>query len=458
MSLKKLSDEEYSFLETLEKLDTKDVKNMCLVNKNFNNLCNQYLNSIYKKLLKRDFNINVPNNKVFQILYDLVNGINNADKTNVYYTSFLYKNLNTEVIYNSRNVDKVINVIKFTKNPDIQDVNGTTPLMLSVIFNKVDLFDEILKYNPNVNIKDLNNYNVLMHILEQKNMNMELFKKILSLNIKLNESEIYDVLLMLKGEGLKLFIKEYKKEMENYNILGYILKYGENDNIEYIIKEFYKNFELNKDLFETVLDNENLEIEQGKSIIKNLLKLNKIDKKAYVDKKIEQYIKQRSYDYLISVLYVFKESIKINDIIIYLLKNMNIEDVKKIFYIYDDININLKKDDISVFKYILKSDLDLWDLSEKTIINYNELIKDLDDEIHLIYLKEKLKKLETWVIENKEPKFHTDLFNLLTLVFMISTLKKNIGKQDVIKKTLETFKDNKEINKKIDINYWLSVV
>ncbi len=465
MSLKKLSNEEYSFLELLEKMDSKDVKNICLVNKSFNKLCEQYLNSIYKKLLKRDFNIDIPNNKVFQVLYDLVNGIKYDDKTNIYYISFLYKNLITEVIYNNRNVDQVINVIKFTKNPDIQDVNGLTPLMLSVKFNNLKLFNEILTYKPNLNIKDINNYNILLYIIEKKeSMNMDLFKKILSLDIKIEEYDIYNALLTLRGDGLKLFVKQYKKQMENLNILNYILKFGEIDTIEYIIKEFYTNFNLNQDFFETLLANENLEIEQFESIIKSLLKLNKINEKSYIYNKIDEYIKKRLFESLFSLLYVFKETVKINELyketplIIYILKNINIEDVKKIFYIYDNININLKQNDISVFKYILKSDLDLWDLPEKTIINYNELVKDLDNKLDVYYLKEKLKKLEQWIIQNGEPRFQTDLFNLLTLVIMISTLRMKIGKPEVIKKTLETFKDIEEINQIIDIKYWLTVV
>jgi hypothetical protein len=145
-------------------------------------------------------------------------------------------------------------------------------------------------------------------------------------------------------------------------------------------------------------------------------------------------------------------------LVLYLLKHINIEDVKKLFFIYDDININLKKDGISVFKYILKSNLDLWDIPENTKINYNDLIKDIDDKLDVYYLKKKLKDLETWIIQKGEPKFQTDLFNLLTIVFMILSLKMKIGNSDVIKKTLGNFKDEKYINTKIDIKYWLSVV
>lgn len=465
MSFKKLSEEEYSFLEIMEKFDSKDIKNMCLVNKSFNKLCDQYLNSIYRKLLKRDFSIDLPNNKVFQVLYDLVKGIKDDDKTNVYYTAFLYKNLNTEIIYNNRNIDKIINIIKFSQNPDMQDINGVTPLMLSIKFNKVKLFDEILKYNPNINIRDINDWNIIKYVIKNgENINMELFKKVLSLDLTLEEKEVYDIISILKGQYLRLFIDKYKKQMEKYNVLDYMLKFGDFENIEIIIKDFYKQFDIEKDLFGIIFDNENIELEQVESFIENLLKYNKINKKNYINKKIEDYIKQMSYDSLFSLLLIFKESIKINEsykempLVLYLLKHVNIEDIKNLFFIYDDININLKKDGISVFKYILKSNLDLWDIPENTKINYNDLIKDIDDKLDVYYLKKKLKDLETWIIQKGEPKFQTDLFNLLTIVFMILSLKMKIGNSDVIKKTLENFKDEKYINTKIDIKYWLSVV
>jgi ankyrin repeat protein len=224
MSLTKLSKEEYSFLQILENLDSKDIKNMCLTNKRFYNICDEYLNQIYKKLILRDFNVNVPNNKVFQILYDLVNGIKQKNKLDVYMISFLFKNIDIMDYYNRNNIDEIIKVLQFTKNANIQDKNGKTPLILSVFFDNKNLFEKVLKYKPDVNIKDKSGMSVLSHSLlkfENQNLDLEFFKQILSLNVNLTEKNIHEAIKRLNVENFKLFIKKYKEEMKQYNLLYY---------------------------------------------------------------------------------------------------------------------------------------------------------------------------------------------------------------------------------------------
>ena len=383
MSIKRLTNEEYSFLNLLENLKSKDIKSMCLVNRDFKAVCDQYLNQIYKKLLKRDFNVKVENNKVFQVLYDLADGIYRNDYSNVYVLSFLYKSLNTEMLINSSNIDKLVGVVKFTKNPDIQDVNGVSPLMLSVMLNNTSVFKKIMEYKPNVNLRDINDYGIYMHMLEWRTKNLSsvntvMFDMLMSLDLEMKEIDVYSSLANLSLSEIKKFTKKYINEMNKYSVLNTALMTCENpDVIMYIIREFYKQFDEKAD-FLSIISESNLDIEESQNYLIQLLRLNKIDKSIYIKNQISNYLQTGQDNFLNGFLLLMEDEIDINDVIFELLKKSSDETIALVFRTFGEINLNLKDEtEKSAFKYFLDRNLPLSLIKENDKIDYNELIKDL---------------------------------------------------------------------------------
>ena len=383
MSIKRLTNEEYSFLNLLENLKSKDIKSMCLVNRDFKAVCDQYLNQIYKKLLKRDFNVKVENNKVFQVLYDLADGIYRNDYSNVYVLSFLYKSLNTEMLINSSNIDKLVGVVKFTKNPDIQDVNGVSPLMLSVMLNNTSVFKKIMEYKPNVNLRDINDYGIYMHMLEWRTKNLSsvntvMFDMLMSLDLEMKEIDVYSSLANLSLSEIKKFTKKYINEMNKYSVLNTALMTCENpDVIMYIIREFYKQFNEKAD-FLFVISESNLDFEESQNYLLQLLRLNKIDKSSYIRNQISIYLERGQDNFLSGFLLLMEDEIDINDVIFELLKKSSDETIALVFRTFGEINLNLKDEtEKSAFKYFLDRNLPLSLIKENDKIDYNELIKDL---------------------------------------------------------------------------------
>ena len=383
MSIKRLTNEEYSFLNLLENLKSKDIKSMCLVNRDFKAVCDQYLNQIYKKLLKRDFNVKVENNKVFQVLYDLADGIYRNDYSNVYVLSFLYKSLNTEMLINSSNIDKLVGVVKFTKNPDIQDVNGVSPLMLSVMLNNTSVFKKIMEYKPNVNLRDINDYGIYMHMLEWRTKNLSsvntvMFDMLMSLDLEMKEIDVYSSLANLSLSEIKKFTKKYINEMNKYSVLNTVLMTCENpDVIMYIIREFYKQFNEKAD-FLFVISESNLDFEESQNYLLQLLRLNKIDKSSYIRNQISIYLERGQDNFLSGFLLLMEDEIDINDVIFELLKKSSDETIALVFRTFGEINLNLKDEtEKSAFKYFLDRNLPLSLIKENDKIDYNELIKDL---------------------------------------------------------------------------------
>ena len=383
MSIKRLTNEEYSFLNLLENLKSKDIKSMCLVNRDFKAVCDQYLNQIYKKLLKRDFNVKVENNKVFQVLYDLADGIYRNDYSNVYVLSFLYKSLNTEMLINSSNIDKLVGVVKFTKNPDIQDVNGVSPLMLSVMLNNTSVFKKIMEYKPNVNLRDINDYGIYMHMLEWRTKNLSsvntvMFDILMSLDLEMKEIDVYSSLANLSLSEIKKFTKKYINEMNDYSVLNTALMTCENpDVIMYIIREFYKQFDEKAD-FLSIISESNLDIEESQNYLIQLLRLNKIDKSIYIKNQISNYLQTGQDNFLNGFLLLMEDEIDINDVIFELLKKSSDETIALVFRTFGEINLNLKDEtEKSAFKYFLDRNLPLSLIKENDKIDYNELIKDL---------------------------------------------------------------------------------
>ena len=383
MSIKRLTNEEYSFLNLLENLKSKDIKSMCLVNRDFKAVCDQYLNQIYKKLLKRDFNVKVENNKVFQVLYDLADGIYRNDYSNVYVLSFLYKSLNTEMLINSSNIDKLVGVVKFTKNPDIQDVNGVSPLMLSVMLNNTSVFKKIMEYKPNVNLRDINDYGIYMHMLEWRTKNLSsvntvMFDMLMSLDLEMKEIDVFSSLANLSLSEIKKFTKKYINEMNDYSVLNTVLMTCENpDVIMYIIREFYKQFNEKAD-FLFVISESNLDFEESQNYLLQLLRLNKIDKSSYIRNQISIYLERGQDNFLSGFLLLMEDEIDINDVIFELLKKSSDETIELVFKTFGEINLNLKDEtEKSAFKYFLDRNLPLSLIKENDKIDYNELIKDL---------------------------------------------------------------------------------
>ena len=383
MSIKRLTNEEYSFLNLLENLKSKDIKSMCLVNRDFKAVCDQYLNQIYKKLLKRDFNVKVENNKVFQVLYDLADGIYRNDYSNVYVLSFLYKSLNTEMLINSSNIDKLVGVVKFTKNPDIQDVNGVSPLMLSVMLNNTSVFKKIMEYKPNVNLRDINDYGIYMHMLEWRTKNLSsvntvMFDMLMSLDLEMKEIDVFSSLANLSLSEIKKFTKKYINEMNDYSVLNTVLMTCENpDVIMYIIREFYKQFNEKAD-FLFVISESNLDFEESQNYLLQLLRLNKIDKSSYIRNQISIYLERGQDNFLSGFLLLMEDEIDINDVIFELLKKSSDETIALVFRTFGEINLNLKDEtEKSAFKYFLDRNLPLSLIKENDKIDYNELIKDL---------------------------------------------------------------------------------
>ena len=383
MSIKRLTNEEYSFLNLLENLKSKDIKSMCLVNRDFKAVCDQYLNQIYKKLLKRDFNVKVENNKVFQVLYDLADGIYRNDYSDVYVLSFLYKSLNTEMLINSSNIDKIVGVVKFTKNPDIQDVNGVSPLMLSVMLNNTSVFKKIMEYKPNVNLRDINDYGIYMHMLEWRTKNLSsvntvMFDMLMSLDLEMKEIDVFSSLANLSLSEIKKFTKKYINEMNKYSVLNTALMTCENpDVIMYIIREFYKQFNEKAD-FLFVISESNLDFEESQNYLLQLLRLNKIDKSSYIRNQISIYLERGQDNFLSGFLLLMEDEIDINDVIFELLKKSSDETIALVFRTFGEINLNLKDEtEKSAFKYFLDRNLPLSLIKENDKIDYNELIKDL---------------------------------------------------------------------------------
>lgn len=476
-SLKKLTNEEYSFLNLMENLDSKDVKSMCLVNKDFQSLCNQYLNSIYKKLLKRDFKIDVQNNKVYQVLYDIVNGVYTKDSNNVYLSSFLYDQINSEQVFNLENISKILEVIKFTKNPDIEDVNKLTPTMLAVSLNSPKYLKKILEYKPDINKRDINNFNILTYAINLKSTlginSDEIFNIVLSLKPQIENGDVEDAISNLNLDDFKLFRKTYMKELKNSDVLYFGLELCKDTEVlRYIVKNFYEQFDENRDIFEAMVNND-LDIETVKEMFKEILRLNKIDIKQYVKNKIGEYNDNNEEEKLIGFLIIVNDLIDINEIIEYIMKETSDSVKKTVFETYNNINLNLNtQENKSVFKYLLETEVPLIVIKETHKLDYNEIIKELiyipedvknkkeyiqNNKVYLSKLKQKLNELRSAGFTNNF--FSIDLFNRLTVVLFMSALILKVDKER--EKTLDNMNNyakNKTITDKIDLKYWLSII
>jgi hypothetical protein len=167
---------------------------------------------------------------------------------------------------------------------------------------------------------------------------------------------------------------------------------------------------------------------------------------------------------LISFLFIFKNT-KINDLfkgqplILYMLELIPEDEYEDLFDLFNNINVNLKNNEKSVFKYILDSPMGFDKLQRNIIIDYNELIKDLTSsksDIEYIYkLKEKLDDFHDKV----ETQYDEDLFSLLTVVFMISVeILKIEKKENYLVKILGEVQNEKLFNGKIDIKYWIKKI
>ena len=386
MSIKRLTNEEYSFLNLLENLKSKDIKSMCLVNRDFKAVCDQYINQIYKKLLKRDFNVKVENNKVFQVLYDLADGIYRNDYSDVYVLSFLYKSLNTEMLINSSNIDKIVGVVKFTKNPDIQDVNGVSPLMLSVMLNNTSVFKKLMEYKPNVNLRDINDYGIYMHMLEWriKNLNSRnsaMFDTLISLDLEMKEIDVFSSIVNLNLVEFKKYTKLYKQQMKGYSVLyTAIAECNDADVLNFIVKEFYDQYDENRDLMETISQSViELTVEEITFIFMQILKSNNVNIQKYIMDSVSKYVENGQEEFLNIFLVLMEKEINVDQIIFKLLDNpATPQSALIIIFKTFSINFNLKDDSgKNVFKYFLDRNLPLSLIKENDKIDYNELIKDL---------------------------------------------------------------------------------
>lgn len=477
-SLKKLTNEEYSFLNLMENLESKDVKSMCLVNKDFKSLCNQYLNSIYKKLLKRDFKIDVQNNKVYQILYDVVNGIYTKESGNVYLISFLYDQISSEQVFNNENISKVLDVIKFTKNPDIEDVNKVTPLMLAVSLNSEKYLKKILEYKPDINKRDINNFSILSHAINLKTKavnSTQVFNAVLSLKPKISRVDVEDAITMLKVEDFKLFKKSYIEELKTSDVLYFALELcTDAELLRYIVKNFYDQFDKKRDIFEIMINNDALSVELVQDIFKEILRLNKINIKEYIKTKISEYDLDMQEERLMGFLFVLKDLINVNEIIEYIMEKTTDQVIETVFETYNDIDLNLNtNENKSIFKYLLESAVPLIVIKENAKIDYNELIRELiyipsdvkkkekyiqeNNRTYLVRLKQKLDDLRN--VEFTGNMFVIDLCNRLTIVLLIASLILNLNKEkEKILNQINSYNKNKTITDKIDLKYWSSII
>lgn len=476
-SLKKLTNEEYSFLNLLETMESKDIKSMCLVSRDFKSICDNYLNSIYKKLLKRDFKIDVPNNRIFQILYDMVNGLYKEETGNVYIVSFLYDKVDSEQLYNNDNIDNIIQVIKFTKNPNIEDVNKLTPLMLATNLNNIKVFNKILEYNPNINKRDINNFSILSHAIDWKTKNNSgsntLFNKIVDMGVKITQTDIEDCIMNLDLRDFKIIVNKYKKEIKDLNVLYFSLELCNNINVlKYIINEFYNQYDKNEDIMTFILKNDMLGIDLSREVFIQILSLNKIDIKEYVLKKIYEYSKDPNEELLIAYLVILKDKINIDDIISYLMKNTSENIIDVVLKTYK-INFNKRdEENKSIFHLFLNTNLSFNLIKEQDEIDYNDLIKELvyipnniknkksyinkNNKEYITLLKNKLDILKD--MENIKNTYLLDIFNRLTIVLLIASMLLDINKDhEKTSRIIKGYINNKFITDKIDIKYWLSI-
>lgn len=151
------------FLEIVKKSELPDINNLCRLNKLFYSYWNRNKEYIYKHLIKRDFpgRENISNEIKYKSL--LGHSKDNPDMLSQWYTGKDQSHKLIEYIYD---LEMFNNVMKTKPNVNIQDDYGSTPLMIALQDSKLDIVNILLEAGADVNIKDTHNSTALMIAVE----------------------------------------------------------------------------------------------------------------------------------------------------------------------------------------------------------------------------------------------------------------------------------------------------
>ena len=150
-------------IEQITLLPVKEITRLCTVNKHLHRICKHHEQTIYGKLLQRDFNVDN-----YKSIYKKM--------------QYLYKYYKIQLSdpFVFRNEKWQIDMIHSLTNIDRQDKKGQTPLMLAIEYNSTTkVFEKIFEMNPNINLINDKGETALILILKKRWQSKEKYRRVL---------------------------------------------------------------------------------------------------------------------------------------------------------------------------------------------------------------------------------------------------------------------------------------
>ena len=276
-----------TILEQLLLLDHKTLLKTCSTNKQIKQICDNYQNTLYKNLIKKDFGIKEFDPKMIYMLLDTARSTDRFFDKNKHFELIMknvenprklkklvkYINIdsrdnngNTPDINAQNNIGDTVLTIAIKKqlpeiinrildlkpNVNLQTNSGDTALTWALTKSTPEIINKILDLKPDINIKNNDGNTVLMFALATSTP--EIINRILELNPKVNTvntEKNTPLLLALKKKVLPEIIKKILNlfpdinitDSENWTPLMHALKnYGDDKEISNIFFKHTKKY------------------------------------------------------------------------------------------------------------------------------------------------------------------------------------------------------------------------